>query len=210
LKLKDVMEGIAGAVLMAVAILTPFLRYWRQWGATDAEVNRALPGDELVRHPKGGYTQAITIQTPRHRVWPWLAQIGQERGGFYSYDFLENLVGLNIHSVDRIIPERQHDEKSDGLRLAPKAPPVPLVTYESGRMLLFGGLPVPNTPTSWLFLLDELDENTTRLITRWRFDFKPSLANRIACNIFLDPIARVMQRKMLLGIKQLAESAREV
>lgn len=181
-------------------------RYTR-WGATDAEVNRSLPGDDAVPTPKGGYTQAITIQASPDQVWPWVAQIGQGRGGFYSYDFLENLVGCDIHSVNRIIPEYQHDETSQGLRLHPNMPPMPVIAIEPVRVLLFGGRIDPNTPVTWLFFLEIFDEKATRLTSRWRFDYKPTPGNRIAYNLFLEPIACVMQQKMLLGIKKRIESA---
>jgi hypothetical protein len=197
-------DGISGASLMAVALVTSFLPYWRRWGATKAEVNRALPGDNIVPHPKGGYTQAITIQAPRQRSWLWVAQTGQDRGGFYSYDFLENLVGCDIHTIDRIVSEYQYNETSAGLKMHPKMPPMPLASIEPGKVLLFGGKIDSDTPVSWLFLLDDIDENTTRLITRWRFAYKPSLGSRIGYAT-LEPIACVMQRKMLLGLKKRAE-----
>jgi len=203
----DVWDGIGGAFLVTVALIPPLLRSWRRWGATDAEVSRALPGDELVPHPKGGFTQAITIRSPRQRVWSWVAQIGQGRGGFYSYDFLENLIGCNIHSVDRIVADYQHDDRSEGLRLHPKMPPVPLVKMEVGRTLLFGGSWSEDAPTSWVLHLDEVDEKTTRLIARWIFDFKPGLTNILLYKAFIEPISLIMGRKMLLGIKKRAEGA---
>lgn len=138
-RLRGIQEGIGGALLIAVAITTLFLRSWSHWGATAAEVNRVLPGNQLVPHPKGGFTQAISICRPRERVWPWVAQIGQGRGGFYSYDFLENLIGRRIHSADEVVPAFQHDEKSEGLRLHPDVLPVPFAAMEPGRTLLFGG-----------------------------------------------------------------------
>ena len=206
-KLKDIGEGIVGAVLIVAAFLTPFLGYWRRWGATDAEVNCSLPGDDLVPQSKGGYTHAITIHASAVEVWPWVAQIGQGRGGFYSYDFLENLVGCNIHSVDRIVPEFQHNEASEGLRLHPKMPPMPIATIESGRTLLFNVRMDPDTPLTWLFFLEEPNERTTRLIVRWLFDYNPSLLKKIGYGFLLESIACVMGRKMMLGIKQRAEAA---
>ena len=203
----DVWEGIGGAFLIAVALIPPLLWSWRRWGATDAEVKRTLPSDELVPRPKGGFTQAITIRSPRQRVWPWVAQIGQGRGGFYSYDFLENLIGCNIHSVDRIVPEYQHDERSEGLRLHPKMPPVPFLAIEPRRSLLFGGNWYEDSPTAWVLAVDDVDEKTTRLIARWMFDFKPGLANVLRYKGFVEPISIVMGRKMLLGIKKRAEAA---
>jgi hypothetical protein len=204
-RLNLVAEGLVGALTMAVAVFTFWLPYWRKWGATDAEMKRSLPGDEMVPEPRGGYTHAITINAPRQQVWLWVAQIGQERGGFYSYDFLENLVGLNIHSVDKIIPEYQHDEKSPGLKLAPKVPPLPVACIEPERTLAFGGWVDPNTPSSWLFFMDDAGENRTRLISRWRFSYKPSIGFRIGFGVIVQSIACVMQRKMLLGIKKRAD-----
>jgi len=206
-KLTEIREGMFGAFLIAVALIPPLLRPWRRWGATDAEVSRVLPGDEFVPHPKGGFTQAITIHSPRLRVWPWVAQIGQGRGGFYSYDFLENLIGCNIHSANEIVPAYQHGEKSEGLRLHPEMMPVPFAKIEPGRTLLFGGKWYQNMPTSWVLVVDEVNESTTRLIVRWIFDFEPGLGNLLRYKAFIEPISLVMGRKMLLGIKKRAEAA---
>lgn len=206
--LRDFREGLGGAFLIAIVLITPFLRSWRRWGATDAEVKRTLPGDELVPHPKGGFTQAITIRSPRDRVWPWVGQIGQGRGGFYSYDFLENLIGCNIHSADEIVPAYQHDEKSEGLRLHPKMPPVPFLAIEPNRTLLFGGKWYEDAPTIWVLAVDEVNESTTRLIARWVFDFKPGLGNTLRYKAFVEPVSLVMGRKMLLGIKKRVEAAK--
>ena len=190
---------------MAVALVTSFLPYWRRWGATEAEVNRGLPGDNIVPRPKGGYTQAITIQAPRQRSWLWVAQTGQDRGGFYSYDFLENLVGCDIHTIDRIVSEYQYNETSAGLKMHPKMPPMPLAAFEPERTLLFGGSIDPDTPVSWLFFLEDVDGTSTRLISRWRYAYKPTLGLKIAYGALLQSIACVMQRKMLLSIKKRAE-----
>jgi len=205
-KLKDIGEGISGAFLIAAALVTPFLRYWRQWGATDAEVNRALPGDEFVPHPKGGYIQAITIRTPCHQVWPWLVQIGQDKGGFYSYELLENMVGCNIHNADRILPEHQDIKTGDKLAIHPKAPAIPVTAVEPGKVLVYGGRQDENTANIWIFFISE-EDGLTRLISRWAFDYKPGYVNKVAYNWFLEPIAAIMQRKMLLGIKKRAEGS---
>lgn len=91
-----------GAVQVAAMLLTaPLSRLWyNRWGATAEECEKALPGDELVPHPRIASTRAITIQAPPAAVWPWLVQMGQGRGGLYSYDGLENLIGCDIHSAD--------------------------------------------------------------------------------------------------------------
>jgi len=203
---KYIGEGIVGAAAIAVAVLTPLLQARRaKWGATDAEVQHSLPGDDLVPHPKGGYTYAITIRASAADVWLWLVQIGQGRGGFYSYELIENLVGCQIHNADRIIPAFQHLEVGDGVRLHPKAPPLQVAAIEPGRVIVLYAGEYTQNGSTWVFFLDELDEGTTRLIARFRFDCKPSLGNMLGYSFFLEPISCLMQRKMLLGIKQRAE-----
>lgn len=206
---KDFIEGISGAALIAACVLfRPLIRPWySRWGTTNDEVNRSLPGKEYVPHPKGGYTQATTIRASVSEVWLWLAQIGQGRGGFYSYDALENLIGCNIHSADRIVPELQHWADREGLRLHPNVPPIPLAVFEPDMTLLFGGRDEKEIGNSWGFYLEKIDENTTRLIARWHFDYIPKLGNKILYNGIVEPISGVMQRKMLLGIKRRAEAA---
>src|SRR5512136_2918459 len=147
----DVAEGIEGALLIgANLILWPLFRRWRlRWGATEAEVQMTLPGDELVPQPKWSYTQAITIHATAEQVWPWLAQMGQGRGGFYSYEGLENLAGCDIHNADRILPEFQAVKIGDGIKLAPQMPGFPVVIVEPNRALVLhgdtrlGSVPVP-------------------------------------------------------------------
>ena len=93
---------VAGVLYVVVA--RPLIN---QWGATDQEHQATWPGDHLVGQPGYVWTSAITIQAPAAQVWPWLVQLGQGRGGLYSYDWLENLVGCDVHSTDRILPEFQ-------------------------------------------------------------------------------------------------------
>ncbi len=86
------------------------------WGATGEEAREGLPGDELVAEPATQVTRAITIRAPRDVVWRWVVQLGADRGGFYSYDWLENLFRLGIHNADRVVPEWQHRAPADGAR----------------------------------------------------------------------------------------------
>ena len=99
---RTVAAGGAAAIVVA-ALRARSLR----WGATDEELVATLPGDELVPHPDLTTTRAVTVNARAADVWPWIAQLGQGRGGFYSYDALENLVGCDIHSADRIVPAWQ-------------------------------------------------------------------------------------------------------
>ncbi len=221
--LKDVLEGIGGALQVGANLLfAPLLRGWRsRWGATADEAGRALPGDEIVPRPRTRYTRAITIHAPASAVWPWLAQMGQGRGGLYSYDWLENLVGCDIHSADRIVPDLQAIAVGDSVRLGPEGYPLFKVeAVEPGRALVLIAAdprtgevarytdppPEQYTVSSWLFYLDLVDERTTRLIARGQLDYNPSFANRLLWGI-TDVVGFVMERRMLRGIKQRAEAA---
>ncbi len=217
----NIAEGMQGAVLIGVhLVLGPLLRPWRiKWGATDDKIRRTLPGDELVPQPKWSYTQAVTIRAPAAEVWPWLAQIGQGRGGFYSYEWIENLVGCDIHNADRIIPEFQNLHVGDGVQLAAMMPGIPVAIVEPERALVLysdtraGGSPIPTLKspgdfwaTTWAFFLDETGDGATRLIARFKSDYNDTLLNKLMFGLpILEPISSLMQRKMLLGIQQRAE-----
>jgi hypothetical protein len=185
------------------------LRPWHiRWGATDDEVVRSLPGDEIVPRPRKFSTRAITIAAPAEAVWPWLVQIGQGRGGLYSYDWLENLAGCDIHSTNRIIPELQYLEFGDVIRLGPEGyPAYPIAAVEPGRALVLGGDDPKNGAHSWAFILEPIDERITRLIVRSRDDYPPTLANFVIWRAITEPAHFAMERKMLFGIKQRAEAA---
>jgi hypothetical protein len=109
---------LAAAVLGAVGVVFAGRRF-RNWGATKGECVSVLPGDELVPDPADVTTRAVTINAPGREVWRWLVQIGQDRGGLYSYDWIENLFGLRVHSTDEIRPEWQQVRVGDAVRLVP-------------------------------------------------------------------------------------------
>ena len=168
------------------------------WGATDAEVDARLPGDELLEHADGVATRAITIDAAASAVWPWIAQMGPlPRGGAYTYDWIENLLGLDMHSADRVLPDYQHPQVGDTLgygknrmrfeRVEPRR--VLATRSEDGNWV-------------WSFVLEDQD-GKTRLISRNRFRL-PSLTARIGM-LPMEPASLVMERKMLHGIKQRAE-----
>ena len=111
-----------GIAVIAGAAAAAFLlaRHWQlRWGATAQELAGPLPGDELIAKPDLTATRALTVRAPAARVWPWIAQLGQGRGGLYSYDFLENLIGCDIHSADRVVREWQDIKAGDAVRLHP-------------------------------------------------------------------------------------------
>jgi hypothetical protein len=223
MELVNLKEGIGGAIRIAITLLTPFLYERRaRWGATDVEINRSLPGDELAQHNKWGYTHAITIRASAAEIWPWLVQIGQGRGGFYSYEFLENLIGCNIHNADRIIPEFQHLEVGDEIRHHPKFHPYKVVEVKPEKVIvLHDGVTIkPEIADGnndliagkyinaiYIWFLSELGNGHTRLIARGRYDYR-GVKNILTSNRFLlEPIAFTTSRKMLLGIKERAEAS---
>jgi hypothetical protein len=168
------------------------------WGASAAEAASRLPGDELLENADGVSTRAITIYTPAERVWPWIAQLGPSpRGGAYTYDWIENLLGLDMHSVDQILPEFQHPEVGDTIGFG--ANQMRLERVEPGRVLAWRSA---DGNWVWTFVLEERG-GATRLISRNRFRL-PTLAARVGM-IPMEPASLVMERKMLLGIKQRAE-----
>ena len=200
-------NGVAKLALGAVGALAAYaflVRPWHlRWGATDEEVNMPLPGDEFVENPKLNATHAITIHASAADVWPWLIQMGQNRGGFYSYAWLENLVGCDMRNADRIVPEWQDLRIGDQVWLHPKAPPLRVLAIEPERAIVL--------EKCWTFVLRPIDENTTRLIIRGRGEFNPDLKNGVL-NFFLwrgvfEPAHFIMERKMLLGLKERAEAS---
>ncbi|WP_254612612.1 hypothetical protein [Haloterrigena gelatinilytica] len=169
--------AVALAALLAAGAYHVAIRPWhRRWGATEREARGPLPGDGLLPNATDQVTHAIQIEAPTESVWPWLVQIGQDRGGFYSYDWLERAVGADVHNVDRIVPEYQDLEEGDVVRLAPEdyvvsspesAPEV--ARLDPGRVLVLR--PPGDSPAwTWAFVLKPVDEGTTRLLARTRSD----------------------------------------
>lgn len=200
-------------------VLTP--RRYNRHGATDDELAMSMPGDELVPRPKLGYTRAITIDAAPTEVWKWLVQIGQGRAGLYSYDWLENLVGCKIRSATAVIAEHQHLEVGDIIRSGPDHFPcwaVMQVDVPESLVLLGAGTPekveIPEPldelpPTgyaaaTWQWLLQPRADNTqTRVVVRQRLTYSPRQA---AVWHIVEPINFVMERKMLRGMKERAET----
>jgi hypothetical protein len=207
-----------GAALSAIAGYEKVVRPWQeQWGATDDEVAMALPGDAFVLEPASQVTRAITIDAPPADVWPWIVQLGADRGGFYSYDRLENLFGLGIHSANRIVPEWQ-TRRVDDLVYANLAGTGGWYVVEirpgDALVLQLANL-VTHRPARrdeglrweflWTFALRPTDDGATRLLVRERVAF-----DRAATRWLLAPMGLasfVMTHRMLVGIRARAEAA---
>ena len=192
----------AAAVLGPATYLLFFRRRCLTWGAREDEVAAKLPGDELLADAGLVTTRGITVSAPPETIWPWLAQMGSGRGGAYTYDWIENLLGLNIHSASEILPEYQDIKAGDELPLGPGGPVMRVEVLDPPRALAFR-----TTDQNWVWNFALLpDGESTRLISRNRIATKAlAPAGRLFYLLFMEPGSLVMERKMLLGIKQRAE-----
>ena len=185
------LAGIGATVAYATAAV-PWMRHW---GSTPDERVRRLPGDELVPDARIVTTRAVLIEAPVDHVWPWLAQIGQDRGGFYSYTRLENLAGCRMHNADLVHDEWQQRRVGELVPLHP-AHGLPLAHFEPGRALVL---------QHWgAFVLEPLSATRTVLIARGRV---PRGAAALFHTLLVELPHFVMERRMLLGIKERAEAA---
>ncbi len=172
-----------------------------------------LPGDDIKPTPWGSVpgkrvrrrnsypleaTRAITIDAPVTAIWPWIVQVGQGRAGFYSYAWLESLGAHTSSSTNDIIPEHQELKVGDPIQLHPYTPPMPVAVLQEEQALVIGD--------SWSFVLRPITKTKTRLVIRNSGAFGPGLVNFIIWRLLFEPINFIMERQMLYGIKERAET----
>jgi hypothetical protein len=196
--------GLIGVVVTAAML---YLRVGRlpclSWGATSEDVDRAMPGDELLVDADLISTRAITIDAPPSDVWPWLVQMGSGKGGVYTYDWIENLFGLHMHSVDVVLPQFQDREVGDTEQLGSKGPIMRVEVLDPEQAMV---LRSEDGNWVWSFGIYPSDDGQTRLASRNRIaDPGASLLRRAVTTFVMEPGSLIMERKMLLGIKQRAE-----
>ena len=215
------LAGVSGAYLLR--------RLGMRWGATDDEVHRPLPGDDLVPHPMLETTHAISIDASPADIWPWLVQMGYDRGWWYTdarwYQWVDKYVWHTSHpaSPDNIVPELQHLEVGDTV---PDGPPGTafftvaqleservLALFSTTHILFMAPASLRNKPKvgldgvfSWVFILDEKEEGVTRLIVRTRASYEPKMF-RMLTKPILFPADFLMARMMLQTIKQRVEQS---
>jgi len=198
------MRNRAGWILGLAATVLAYrllVRDWHlTWGATPQEAAGPLPGDELIADPDIQSTRAIAIDAPPSAVWPWLVQMGSGRGGAYTYDWIENLLGLNMHSADRVVPEWQGLEVGDVLFGSKNGPAMKAEIVDPERVLAWRS---EDGKWVWSFVLAP-DGEGTRLVSRNRIALDGSLGGRLGMAV-MEPGSWVMERKMLRGIKERAE-----
>lgn len=189
------------------------------WGANPEDVTRPLPGDTLLPDSPRNSTMVITIRARADEVWPWLAQMGMGRAGWYSYDLLLHNDGKP--SAEEIHPEWQQIAVGDRIPSSSRSW-FEVVACEPGRHLVLrgtfdwllkmsypaeNGLPALGSDMTWAFVLQERSDGTTRLVTRVRGHGKPSWLLRAIGPFITDPGHVLMQRRQLQGIQRRAEAA---
>ena len=198
--MRSKMVSVAMAVGAAAAAYLLFIRPWQlRWGTTDEELERPMPGDEIVECPTFNATRAVTIAVRSEEIWPWIVQMGMTRAGWYSYDLLDN---LGRPSARDIRSQFQNPKIGDVIPMSPDGMQGPYVKdFAQDRWMLWwdgrGGM-------SWAWGLYAVDEGHTRLITRVRLHYdwrSPS----ILFDMLVEFTDIVMMRKSMLGIKERAE-----
>jgi hypothetical protein len=200
---------LLSGVVFTVLYVERIEPWMRRWGATDDELDTALPVDALVESGVTTTTRAITVHAPIQEVWPWLVQIGQDRAGFYSYTWLENLVGARMHNSEAIHPEWQDRFPGDSVWLASEAR-----FHERGRQVA-AHVEVPRALVlvspidwervqhggrasgAWAFFLEPQGEDSTRLVVR-------SSGGAVGTHLF-DALHFLMEQKMMRGLRDRAE-----
>jgi hypothetical protein len=201
--------AVAAAALVYATVLR---KRQLHWGATSDELLAQLPGDAVLGDADLIATRAVGINAGVADVWPWLAQMGQGRGGLYSYDWLENLVGCRMHSADRIIAQWQEVQSGDEFRLHPDValrvqqvdPPNALVIRGGVSASGDAGPDAAPYDFTWAFVLAGTEPGRSRLLVRERYRYLTPWAP-----LLVEPVAAVsfvMTRKMMLGIRKRAEA----
>jgi hypothetical protein len=192
-------------VILTLAVLYwfPIRRWMSHWGTTPSDLTRVMAGDSLLADPTYSGTLAVSVNASSEDIWPWLVQIGYQRGGLYSYDWLDRLFGyLDRPSATRILPEFQHLAVGDEIPLG-RGPRWPVAAIESGRALVLDMRNLGAFEWVWQFGLYPVDETRTRLVSR-----SCVRAHFVWARLFtyaIEPAGFLMTRRMLLGIKERAE-----
>ena len=205
-------KGLAGSAV-ASAGLYAARQYFRNWGTTKEECETPRPGDELVAQPAVQTTEGVWIEAPAAEVWPWLVQMGQDRGGLYSYEKLENLAGLRHRNADRIHPEWQNLAVGDVIRVVPRGwmglsdgVALPVSQLIEGESIVLRLQP-PDVPVDgvWSFHVLPRWEDRCRLLVRTRLRMR--VPGEAVGAEAISPAMSLMTRGMLLGIKRRVEQS---
>ncbi len=194
--------GAALALLLVFCgVYAAVIRPWHmRWGATPAEVAETLPGDRYMPQPVEVSTRAITIHAPAEAVWPWLVQIGQGRGGFYSHDWLENLFFADMQNARAILPAYQDLQAGDHISLMRHGPFAVVAEIDPGHAIMLDG--------GWSWTLRPIDDHTSRLIVRYASFRLAGPLDRLYYATIFEPAHFIMEAGMMQGLKERAEGRR--
>jgi hypothetical protein len=194
---------LAGLAILAVVVVIALMPWMDRWGATSDEINATYPGDELVPSPRSVYNHVVTVNAAPEKIYPWLVQMGAERGGMYTYGWFEtNILRCELINADRIHKEWQGLKEGDKVKMCPGewGPPAYEVAYlEPDHAVILGHQANGQWSDIWQFILIPQADGTTRLVARGR-DTKPGTIWDV-----IRPGQFIMERGMLLGIKERAE-----
>ncbi len=193
---------IAISLLVLVFAYLVFLRPWQlRWGATDAEVKRSMPGDEIVDKPSFNATRAVTIHAPSQNIYPWIVQMGVTRAGWYSHDLLDN---LGRRSAESLLPEHQNIQIGDLIPISPNGKQGMWVKYfRKNKWMLWWD---KKGDTTWIWEIHPAGQNSFRLITRIRVKYR-WFSSAVLFNLLIEFFDILMMRKSMLGIKRRAEKS---
>lgn len=191
------------AVIISLVVVVILLLPWMdRWGCNDAEITADLPGDELLPDPPRVTNRAVSINATPEAIFPWLAQMGADKAGLYSYTRLENLVGCKMAKVEEIRPEWQDPKPGDLVKMCakdPAPPPYEVASVRQNEFIILYHHDEQGVADSWAFVIQEQPDGSSRLISRTRTKMIGGFWE------ILRPISFMMERKMLLTIKRLAE-----
>ena len=191
-------------VTFAALYWFPIRRWMGRWGTTPSDLSRVMAGDGLIGDPTYSGTMAVIVNARPDDIWPWLVQMGYQRGGLYSYDWLDRLFGfLDRPSATCILPEFQHLAVGDEIPLG-RGPGWPVAVMEARRALVLDMRNMGGIDWVWQFGLYPIDEKRTRLVSRSRVRSRTVWAWLLTSAI--EPAGFIMTRRMLLGLKQRAEA----
>jgi hypothetical protein len=200
LKVLGILAVILIVLVLTVILLTPWMD---RWGATDAEVNATFPGDELVPAPASFVNRAVTVNAAPEEIYPWIVQLGADKGGMYSYDWFEtNILQCRQSNADRIYEEWQGLQIGDEMKMCPdKSGPPPYIIAQivPNQAIVMGHQENGEWVDLWQFVIVSQADGTSRLITRTRTMMSGGIWDIIHPGVF------IMERGMLLGIKERSE-----
>jgi len=200
LRILIVLAALVVLLVLGTILLTPWMD---RWGTTDEEIAASYPGDELVPTPAGIVNRAITIQAAPEQIYPWIVQLGADKGGMYSYTWLENLIGCHQTNADRIHPEWQDLQAGGLVRMCPEGfGPIPFTValLDPPHAIVMGHQDNGNWTDTWQFVIEPANDGSSRLILRTHTNLTGGIWSAIHPAIFM------MERGMLRGIMKRAEA----